>query len=127
MWVKNCLKQHQDLSRDELSEVEQMRDEICALATESCAEPPARQSAANTSTSTHQEVQGLPNLISYPEQHQTLSKEVQEPQPACLGLNLPSSTSGLFMSGPQHPLLPQETITVHYNNSSPCFPFKNLT
>lgn len=51
-------------------------------------------------TSTSQEVQRLTNFTSYPEQHQTLHKEAQEPQPACVGLNLPSSTSGLFMSGP---------------------------
>lgn len=41
------------------------------------------------------QVQGPLNLISYPDQHQTLPKEVQEPQTACTGPDLTSSTSGL--------------------------------
>lgn len=55
-----------------------------------------------------QQVQGPPNLISYPEQHQTLSKEVQEPQPACMGLNLPSDTLGLVYVWTITPVTPSE-------------------
>lgn len=41
------------------------------------------------------QVQGPPNLISYPDQHHTIPKAVQEPQIACTGPDLASSISGL--------------------------------
>lgn len=109
--MKTSVKQYQDLSLDELSKVKQMRD---VVSQQKAVQSPRLGSVADASI-TRSQAQGPPNLISYPEQPQTLPKEMQEPQPACIGLNLPSNTSGVISVWTITPVIPsgKHYIIIH--------------